>query len=237
MTERNANLYPMGRFDQGVAHGVPGVIGFLGAACAKGLAPEGTRELLDQSLAWLFANMRPQDGGSRFTYFPPEIHEARSGWCYGDPGVSAALLKAGKAIGDSFCCELALSVARQDARRAFEKSGVVDNTLCHGAAGLGHIFNRLFQATGASELQGAAINWFERALAMRRPGQGAGGFLNWWPEVREWRAEAGFLVGSAGIGLALLSAIYPVDPLWDTPLVLPTVLHTTQPVERQPAAG
>src|SRR5262249_39734745 len=50
MTPRNANKYPEGRFDQGVAHGVPGVVGFLGTACQKNLASEKARDLLDRSV-------------------------------------------------------------------------------------------------------------------------------------------------------------------------------------------
>lgn len=221
MTPRNAQEYPDGRFDQGLAHGVPGVIGFLTAAYRRGIAPQSARELLDGSLSWLRANMRPEDGGSRFTYFPPAMVDARAGWCYGDPGVSAVLFSVDQALGLSWCRELAISAADRAARRPFDETGVIDATLCHGAAGLGQIYNRLFQLTGQSDLATAAKTWFERALGLRRPGDGIGGFLNWWPEIREWRPESGFLVGGAGIGLALLASISAVEPLWDSPLLLP----------------
>ena len=229
MTPRNARQYPVGRFDQGVAHGVPGVIGFLRAACVKGVAKERARGLLDRSLAWLYANMRPEDGGSRFTYFPPEMTDARSGWCYGDPGVAAVLFQLTGASDESAWRNRAVSVACQAARRAVEETGVVDATLCHGAAGLGHIFCRLFQASGENDLAIAASAWFERALAMRRPGEGVGGYMNWWPEDRNWHPEAGFLVGAAGIGLSLLAAIYPIEPLWDAPLLMPRQTSTQPP--------
>jgi len=211
MTPTNAKEYPGGRFDQGVAHGVPGVIGFLGATYERGIARATTRALLNEALAWLYANMRPDDGGSRFTYYPPVMSNARSGWCYGDPGVSATLLKVGEAVGDKTCRDLAASIACRAARRPFERTGVVDTTLCHGSAGLAHIYNRSFQATGAEDLASAAKAWFQRVLGMWRPGEGIGGFLNWWPEIREWRGESGYLVGSAGIGLALLSAFSPLE--------------------------
>lgn len=221
MTPRNAQKYTGGRFDQGVAHGVPGVIGFLSSACQKGIAPEPTRDLLDRSLSWLSANMRPEDGGSTFTYFPPEMLDARSGWCYGDPGVSAVLLQVDGKVGEISCSHLAVSVACRAARRPPQQTGVADATLCHGAAGLGHIYNRLYQSTGEIELASAAKSWFEKAIAMREPGKGIGGYLNWWPEIQDWRAESGFLVGGAGIGLALLASISAVEPFWDSPLLLP----------------
>src|SRR5262249_31116339 len=154
-----------GRFDQGVAHGVPGVIGFLGSACERGLASEKARKLLDHSIAWLFTNMRPEnEGGSRFTYFPPDMVDARTAWCYEDPGVAAVLLRVGLGIGDAAWSDVAVSVACQAARRPMEETGISDATLCHGAAGVGLIYNRLFQVTGNHDLARASEAWFETAL-------------------------------------------------------------------------
>ena len=34
-----------------------------------------------------------------------------------------------------------------------------------------------------------------------------------------WRDEPGFLTGAAGIGLALLAALFPVEPAWDRVLL------------------
>src|SRR5258707_545491 len=39
----------------------------------------------------------------------------------------------------------AVRIALRAADRPGEKSGVVDSGLCHGAAGLGHLFNRTYQ--------------------------------------------------------------------------------------------
>jgi lantibiotic modifying enzyme len=229
LTAKGARSYPEGRFDQGVAHGVPGVIGFLAACYESGIVRDQSRQILEQALAWLLANVRPEDGGSRFTYFPPEMVDARSGWCYGDPGVSSVLFRVSEALGDLSGRDFAISIASRAARRPIEATGVVDATLCHGAAGLGHIYNRLFQATGEADLGEAAKTWFEKALALREPGKGIGGYSNWWPEIAAWRGESGFLVGSAGIGLALLSSIYSIEPLWDTPLLLAHLAEIKEP--------
>ena len=170
MTATNAKAYPAGRFDQGVAHGVPGVIGFLGAAYERGIARQPTRALLEGALAWMYANMRPEDGGSRFAYFPPVMANTRSAWCYGDPGVSATLLRVGVLIGDKPLRELAASIACRAARLPIEQAGVVDTTLCHGSAGLAHIFNRIFQATGEEDLAIAAKAWFQQSTPLSPPG-------------------------------------------------------------------
>jgi hypothetical protein len=116
-------------------------------------------------------------------------------------------------------------IARRAAERPAEQSGVRDCGLCHGAAGVGHIFNRLFQATGEASLAAAARFWFERTLQMRRPKQGIAGFLALRPNPKrpnekQWIGLPGILEGAAGIGLALLAATTPIEPKWDRMLML-----------------
>jgi lantibiotic modifying enzyme len=217
--------YPMGFFNMGLAHGVPGLIAMLGQACRAGLAGDQGRRLLEGAVIWLLANRRPEDGDSSFTYYlaPDEQGTgpgSRSGWCYGDPGVAAALLGAAQALGETGWEREAIAIATKDCARPFQATGVVDAELCHGTAGLGHIYNRLYQATGEETFARAARSWFERTLSLRRPGEGVGGYVNWWPEIKEWRSDPGFLTGSAGIGLALLAAISPIEPGWDHPMML-----------------
>jgi lantibiotic biosynthesis protein len=101
--------------------------------------------------------------------------------------------------------------------------GVVDAGLCHGAAGLAHIFNRMAQATGDERLAEAARVWFQRTLEFRQDGQGIGGFLAWAPEADgkpAWKGNPGLLTGTAGIALALLAASCPHEPQWDRVLLL-----------------
>src|SRR6185295_13537864 len=50
---------PNGYYNLGLAHGVPGVIALLGAACAAGVAADIARPLLDGAVAWLMAQRLP----------------------------------------------------------------------------------------------------------------------------------------------------------------------------------
>lgn len=103
-----------------------------------------------------------------------------------------------------------------------------DAGLLRGAAGMAHRLNRRAQATGEERIAEEARSWFGRLLAMRRPGEGIGGFQARVPDGRGgavWADDPGFLTGSAGIGLALLAAISPVEPAWD-PLLLGSALPT-----------
>ena len=104
-----------------------------------------------------------------------------------------------------------------------DRTGVVDAGLCHGAAGLGHIFNRMYQATGETWLLKAATFWFKRTLDLRLPGEGVAGFLCYWRDDNkkpQWIEEVGLLQGAAGIALTLLSAATSIEPKWDRILLV-----------------
>jgi hypothetical protein len=81
----------------------------------------------------------------------------------------------------------------------------------------------MYQATGDAQLKEAATFWFERTLELRRPGEGVAGFAAFMPEEdgkERWIADPGLLNGAAGIALALLAAITPVEPAWDQMLLV-----------------
>lgn len=223
---------PDGYYNLGLAHGVPGVIALLGRVCAtteKKLQKTRSkaRSLLNGGVTWLLAQ-QPKDRTKSFPYWVgPGISAApaRLAWCYGDPGVAAALLQAAHCVNNPVWKRQALLIARRAAARPPEQSGVKDCALCHGAAGVGHIFNRLFQATGKEWLADAARFWFKRTLELRRPGRGIAGFAALRPgpkpgSRKRWIADPGILEGAAGIGLALLAATIPVEPEWDRALLI-----------------
>jgi lantibiotic modifying enzyme len=216
---------PQGYYNFGVAHGVPGVIALLGCARAAGVAPATTGRLLDGSVRWLLSNRLPKDAGSTFPVWTAPGNEprpARSAWCYGDPGIAAALLCAARGARSTLWRREALAIARRAAARPPDQAGVRDAGLCHGAAGLAHLFNRMHHATGDPELAEAARFWFARTLDMRQSGLGIAGFAAYRPRengTADWADDAGLLTGAAGIALALLAATTPIEPAWDRMLL------------------
>jgi lantibiotic modifying enzyme len=212
---------PEGYFNLGVAHGIPGVIAFLGRVCAAGVAEPRSRELLKGAVRWTLAQRRPR--GDRVD-FPAWVASSgnppadRVSWCYGNPGIAVALLIAARAVGELQWEEEAIELARTCAERPFVESRVQEACLCHGGAGNGHLFHRLFLATGDTRFREVAVAWYARALALRTPGVGIAGYqsLDLDDNDREvWRPHAGFLTGIAGIGLALLAATTDIEPAWD----------------------
>src|SRR5206468_3703346 len=62
-------LCPRGYYNLGLAHGVPGVVAVLAAACAAGVRRRKARALLDGAVNWLLRQKRHEAGSSRFSAF------------------------------------------------------------------------------------------------------------------------------------------------------------------------
>lgn len=219
--------YPDGHYNLGVSHGVPGVIALLAGAAAVGAGGEAAPRLVEGAVSWLLAQRLPPGAGSAFAFEVAPGREpkpARLAWCYGDLGIAAALLAAARSAGEPAWEREAVALALAAGRRPHEADGVKDAGFCHGAAGNGHLFNRLFQATGEAPFAAAARAWFGRALAMLRPGEGPTGVFSYDPEAEDeadaWSDDPGFLTGAAGVALALTAATGTVEPTWDRALMV-----------------
>jgi hypothetical protein len=174
------------RVGVGAAHGAAGIVGVL----AKALGAGGDRALLAGGVRWLLAQR--VDGGFPAWQGGPRC--APLAWCNGELGIAGVLLAAACAAGEGEWQSEAVAIARA---AAVAEREVVDGGLCHGAAGVAHIFGRLWQVTGDPDLGRAAAHWIERAIASIDP------------------ASPTLLTGSAGIALALLAATSEREPAWD----------------------
>jgi hypothetical protein len=213
--------YPSGRADLGVAHGVTGAIAILGSICGVGVQRTTARPLLEGAVRWLLAHSVPTEAGPTFPiWVAPGFQPApaRCAWCYGDPGIAAALLVAARGVGAAGWEQAAVALACRAAERPAAETGVVDASFCHGAAGLAHLYNRMYQATGEPKLGRAALYWLERTLDFYRLARGNGGS---WVEGSKDPTEEGpwtgidLVDGAAGVALVLLAATTPVEPVWD----------------------
>ena len=214
--------YRPGGVDLGVAHGIAGVIPFLARVHKLGLARQIVRPLLDGAVSWLLAHMVDAASGPTVPYFAADGVEpgpARSAWCYGDPGVAVALLLAARDTGEPAWEAAATGLAVRAAARPPGQTGVVDAGLCHGSAGLAHLFSRMYQMTAEPALADAARFWVERTLELcsaAAPGQRAAPTQAARPA---WKGP-GLLEGAAGVALALEAAGTTAEPFWDQMLLV-----------------
>lgn len=230
LSESRRATYPDGCYNLGLAHGLPGIIALLAQAVDKNVAAGRARVLLRHAVNWLLAKRNPDHIGCCFpSMLPTNVRSpidrrSRVSWCHGDLGVSVALYQAAITLDEPVLADQALAIARHAATRPWQRTGVVDAGLCHGAAGNGHIFNRIYQATREQVFRDAARYWFRQALDFHRPGQALGSFQAWTadsPGHGRWLWRPGFLQGVSGVGLALLAAITPrLEPDWDRLLLV-----------------
>lgn len=225
----SAKQHPKGYVNLGLAHGMPGVIALLGRILGAGVEEERARRLLQKACAWLLGQ-RSLEGFLRFPSFVSEGSlggPRRAAWCYGDAGVAASLLVSARATkdpgGEQEALEIFLRLA--SCPKSPEIFGVKDACLCHGAAGLAHLFNRAFQATKEPRLKQAAISWLEETLSFQTRG-GVGGFFAFRREEDgqdRWIEDGSLLTGATGIALSLLAAAGSVAPEWDRVLLVSPV--------------
>ncbi|HEV3231013.1 MAG TPA: lanthionine synthetase C family protein [Candidatus Dormibacteraeota bacterium] len=223
MLQETAERYPSGYYNLGLAHGIPGPLGFLGQAIAEGIEVERARRLFEGAAAWMLSSRLadPKPGATlpAFTGAEAEYAASRSAWCYGDPGAAIGLWVGADAAGYDDLAAQALEMAVAASQRPMDECGVIDAGICHGAAGLAHMYNRLYQATGRAELREAAGRWLEQMLKMRKPGTGIAGYQAWGPS-RDFEDDPGLLTGVCGLLLVILAATEPHQPRWDHLLLM-----------------
>jgi lantibiotic biosynthesis protein len=231
-------LAPDGCYNLGMAHGIPGVIALLAHCIAHHIATDASERLLHGAITWLLAHRRnpPDDSwfGSWIALNAPQPGPSRLAWCYGDLGVAVAMMSAGLAVGEALWTDTATQVAVACSERSRSLANVNDAGLCHGAAGVAHIFNHLFQVTGDLRLRAAALDWYAATLEFHGSA-GYGGYqtyrafgIDGMPLDSPWSDDASFLTGSAGIGIALLAACTAVPPEWDRLLMIAPPLWRSQ---------
>jgi lantibiotic biosynthesis protein len=221
---------PNGHYNLGVAHGIPGIIALLGQICEANLGGAHARELLARGVDWLLAQAAA-NGPSRFPSWcfadaPRDpAPSSRLAWCYGDLGLSVALLRAARCVDEPQWEKEAVELARNAAARRGGGDWMPNDAgLCHGTAGVAHIFNRIFQATGDQTFEEAACHWFERTLQMRQQGTGIAGYRTFYVATKDtaeqWVDDPSLLEGATGIGLSFLAATSDVAPDWDRVLMV-----------------
>ncbi|MCL2290899.1 MAG: lanthionine synthetase C family protein [Bacteroidetes bacterium] len=213
-----------------LSHGMSSIISILSKLYEiEGIDKEKTEMLLRGAVQYILAQEIDKDKyGSYFTSFAlesmPFITKSRLAWCYGDLGIASTLYQAGTVLRESAWVEKALEIFLFAAtqRRNLEENNVIDVALCHGTAGVGHIFYRMWWNTKLPEFKDAADYWFEQTLKKATFEDGLAGFkiLSIQDKNEVWINNYGLLEGIIGIGLALFTYYYETDPTWDECLLL-----------------
>jgi lantibiotic biosynthesis protein len=224
-------------YDLSLSRGLASIISLLVKLHKRGVAPDQVDRLLVSAVTYLLEQtLDPQQYSTHFPSLIRDdrpIYHSRLDWCFGDTGIAVSLWNAAAATGnrewkkkamevllDSACkrdAKLVAGIVSEDSRQ----EGIVDTGICHGAAGLAHIYNRIYQETGLENLQDASLYWLEKTLELAIFADGYAGYKAWGPkEFGGWKPKSGILYGIAGIGLVFLAAVSATCPQWDEALLL-----------------
>ena len=144
---------------------------------------------------------------------------SRLSWCYGDMGIGLSLWNAGRVFKSSDLKSRAVGIYKRTLSRQHpENEGIVDACVCHGTAGIAHMYNRMYYNTGDTSFRRAAKYWLEQTLEMSKFVGGAAGFKNW--NGDRWEKKYGLLDGIAGVGLCMLSHDSFSSAEWDRCLLI-----------------
>ena len=213
-------------YNLSLSHGMASIIAFLAKTYQKGINKTKSKKILVSAINYLLKNKN--DISKYNCYFPSwicntdENRQSRLAWCYGDLGISVALYNAAKVLNDTSLEEFALKVLHHSScRRDLPKEFVIDAGLCHGTAGIAHIFYRMYWNTKDKAFYETANFWFEKTLEMSNFSNGLAGYKAYRSkENGSWQKEYGILEGISGISLALHSWVTQTEPTWDECLLL-----------------
>ncbi|MFM7429115.1 MAG: lanthionine synthetase C family protein [Flammeovirgaceae bacterium] len=214
----------------GLAHGQPSIIYFLAKVVEKGYGGTLAIKMLKDSINYLLVHSDISTGVPSF--FPTfryagdmDVHEpkefSRLAWCYGDLGVVFSLFFASRALKDDRLQEIALKISlKSTERKKFEETQIMDGGLCHGFAGVAHLYNRLYMQTENSIFLNTSNYWANELIDYIVKIGGINCF-NEYHRGEGYKLSKGFLAGSAGAGLMLISVLEnSIKPNWDRFLLL-----------------
>ncbi len=208
---------PGGHANLGLAHGIAGVLAFLGTALRHGVTVDGHAEAIARICAHLDTWRHDDDSGP---WWPEWLthDELRTGqarqrgplrpsWCYGTPGIARAQQIAAIATGDTARQRLAEDALTACLADPAQLAHVTDTSLCHGWAGL---YQTAWRA--AQDALGADIRQHlpRVAASLSHAASDASD------------QDSGFLTGTAGLALAGHTATHDTPPIsgWDACLLI-----------------
>ncbi|HTJ11842.1 MAG TPA: lanthionine synthetase C family protein [Dinghuibacter sp.] len=207
-----------GEINLGLAHGLPSVLLFCAQCCRQGICVATARDIAVKLIRYMRQHVNADTRGNFFpnmTGAGEEDLTSRLAWCYGDLGAAYALFTAGRVFNDTSTESFSLDILTHSTqRRTHLQTGVNDACVCHGSAGVAHIYNRLWLATGQPVFREASTDWIRTTLGYATHPDGIAGYKTYDGVGNSYTRNSGLLEGVSGIGAVLLGYLTG-DLGWD----------------------
>jgi hypothetical protein len=209
----------------GLSHGIPSIVKVLLEVFKKGVAKELTKTIAFNLIDCMLSCMNIDTSVS---YFPSAIDisskqtssPSRLAWCYGDLGVAYVIYQAGETFEDNYLKNLAIEILEASTKRKDVKdTKLFDFGLCHGVAGVTHIYYKVWQITKLPVFKRANEYWLSQLLLPAADNNFVPYYEKYYPPNRTFMKSHSFLEGAVGIAMVLLS--YTTENTdWDYCLML-----------------
>lgn len=230
------NIYPHFDFEAkhkvhnlvnlGLAHGLPSLIKFLFQLHKTNPEIEKVRDVIF-SLTEKLTSYQNSDKSQ--SYFP-NLHNlnlktddeySRLGWCYGDLTIAYVIYNSGVLLTQQNFINFSLEILKSSLRRkVYNETSVRDAGICHGSAGIAHIYNKMWHLTNETEFRDAANFWINYTLNFYvHKSKLVRNFQKYNSITSQFEYEISLLEGEIGVALVLLSYLTS-DFSWDYCLML-----------------
>jgi hypothetical protein len=212
----NLNVLTGGREDLGpqlnlgLSHGLPGI---LVALCVSSNPHEYVDEKSNivKFLLQVASSVSPRRWGTAWQNNTMSNYGV--GWCYGTSGIACALWLAGRHLRMPAVCQTAVDILVSDAGPTITSLEYLDYSLCHGAAGIALCYGLVGKLACRDDLKVTAERVIERIVRDFDTNLTYGYKVHLLDERLE---SNGFLLGSTGIAMTLLTLMGDVDDSWAT---------------------
>ncbi len=207
----------------GLSHGLPSLMVLLAKCYHAGILKKECLDAISECYSFIQLYRNPNQNKDNYAYFPSKIIEGeqlsyrvRIGWCYGDIGIGSALFTTGRLIDNQEYIDLGIEIYTYYATKPNQAGfGIIDAQFCHGAAGVAHMYHRMYTNTKINAFLSARDYWVNQTMDFANHNDGILGYKSWYGEKDGWMTCTGLLEGIAGIGLVLSSISKASDISWD----------------------
>lgn len=204
------NVFQEDRVNIGLAHGVISILKFCLECYSKGICEIESYSLAKEIIRYIKCN---QNLNTEFCYFSNIIvdNEPKSGisrlaWCYGDLTIAYILFQCARRFSNKELEAYSLEIFDHSMKRiTVDKTFVRDAGICHGAAGIAHIYHKMWFFTNDESFGNACDFWIGQILNLDKFDDNISGYKSFYAPTKTYRSSSGLLDGSTGIGLVLLS--------------------------------